>query len=118
MLLMEKQLLNTDAALEMLSGETELYKMLIDAFSNESPAGFDSIKKFISQNKYEDARITSHKIKGSASQLGAENLTFALQYLEDALAGRKLGDVEALCKNADFIFSKTIAFIKEYRSTL
>lgn len=115
---MEKQLLNTDAALEMLSGEKELYKMLLDAFIKDCPTSLETIATYIAQNRFEDARVYSHKIKGAASQIGAEQLTFALQYLEDALKGRMTGDVEALGKNADFVFSKTITYISEYRNSL
>lgn len=115
---MEKQILNTTAALEMLSGETELYKMLIDAFINNSPSNLNNIDLLISQEKYEEARACSHKIKGSASQLGAEQLTFSLQYLEDTLKGNITGLPEALAKNANFVYEKTITYIKEYRSTL
>ena len=115
---MEKQLLNTDAALEMLSGENDLYKMLIDAFLAESPENLEMIEQLVSEERFEDARAVSHKIKGTASQLGAEHLTFALQYLEDTLKGRMTGDPILLCKNANLVFVETIKFIKDYRSTL
>lgn len=112
---MEKEILNTTAALEMLSGETELYKMLIDAFINESPSSLDNIEVLIQQKKYEEARACSHKIKGSASQIGAEQLTFALQYLEDTLKGNLTADAEALIKNAGYVYKQTIAYITDYR---
>lgn len=112
---MEKQILNTEAALEMLSGETELYKMLIDAFINDSPSNLDNINNLITQGKYEEARACSHKIKGSASQIGAEQLTFALQYLEDTLKGNMTADASALAQNAGFVYAKTLSFITDYR---
>ncbi len=115
---MQKEILNTEAALEMLSGEKDLYKMLIDAFISDSPNNLDSIDNLIDEGKNEEARAYSHKIKGSASQIGAEQLTFALQYLEDSLKGNMTADVKALSKNASFVYSKTISFIKEYRNKL
>ncbi|MCQ2598401.1 MAG: Hpt domain-containing protein [Treponema sp.] len=115
---MEKEILNTVAALEMLSGEKELYKMLIDAFISESPNNLDTIDVLIGEKKYEEARAYSHKIKGSASQIGAEQLAFALQYLEDGLKGNMTADVSALSKNANFVYNKTITFIKDFRQTL
>ncbi len=114
---MEKEILNTTSALDMLDGETELYKMLLDAFIKDCPSSLDSIAELISQDKKEEARQASHKIKGAASQIGAEQLTFALQYLEDALKGRMTGHIEALQKNADFVFGKTITYITDFRKS-
>lgn len=115
---MEILMLNTQSALEMLSGENDLYIMLLDAFIESCPKGLDEIIKLINAGKKEEARAYSHKIKGSASQIGAENLTFALQYLEDALKGKVKGDPEALWKNAEFVFQETISFVKEYRNKI
>ncbi|MCF0243091.1 MAG: Hpt domain-containing protein [Treponema sp.] len=113
---MEKMILNTDAALEMLSGESELYKMLLDAFCNDCPKNLDAIFSYIREGKNEEARSYSHKIKGSASQIGAEQLTFALQYLEDCLKGNILGNPDALAQNADFVYRKTMSYITEFRT--
>lgn len=115
---MQKEILNTTAALEMLSGEKELYKMLIDAFISDSPNNLDAIDSLIVDGKFEEARAYSHKIKGSASQIGAEQLAFALQYLEDGLKGNMTADVSALAKNANFVYNKTISFIKDFRQSL
>lgn len=115
---MQKEILNTTSALDMLSGETELYKMLIDAFLNDSPSNLDAIDDLIKNGKNEEARAYSHKIKGSASQIGAEQLAFALQYLEDGLKGNMTADVSALSKNAGYVYSKTIAFVNDYRKKL
>lgn len=114
---MEMNMLNTAAALEMLSGEKELYIMLLDAFIESCPDGLDQIDAFISEDKFEEARAYSHKIKGSASQIGAEQLTFALQYLEDTLKGKTIGDVKSLAKNAEYVFQKTLTYVKEFRNT-
>ncbi|MCQ2573614.1 MAG: Hpt domain-containing protein [Treponema sp.] len=115
---MQKEILNTSAALNMLSGETDLYKMLIDAFISESPSNLDTIDQLIGEGKNEEARAYSHKIKGSASQIGAEQLTFALQYLEDGLKGSMMADVSALSHNASYVYKRTISYIKEYRQSL
>lgn len=115
---MQKEILNTAAALEMLSGEKELYKMLIDAFIADSPNNLDTIDVLIEEKKFEEARAYSHKIKGSASQIGAEQLAFALQYLEDGLKGNMTADVSALSRNANFVYNKTISYIREFRQSL
>jgi len=115
---MQKEILNTASALDMLSGELDLYKMLIDAFLAESPSNLEIIDSLIAEGKKEEARSFSHKIKGSASQIGAEQLAFALQYLEDGLKGNMTADVAALSKNAGFVYVKTISYIKDYRKTL
>jgi len=115
---MQKEILNTESALNMLSGETELYKMLMDAFLADSPSNLDTIDDFIKDGKFEEARAYSHKIKGSASQIGAEQLAFALQYLEDSLKGNMTADVAALAKNAGYVYAKTMHFITDYRQKL
>jgi len=110
-------MLNTASALEMLSGEKELYIMLLDAFIESCPDGLDQIDAFIDEDKLEEARAYSHKIKGSASQIGAEQLAFALQYLEDTLKGKVIGEPKALYLNAEFVFQKTLAYVKDFRNT-
>ena len=115
---MQKEILNTSSALDMLSGEIDLYKMLIDAFISDSPSNLDTIDQLIAQGKNEEARAYSHKIKGSASQIGAEQLTFALQYLEDGLKGVMVAEVSALSRNASYVYNRTISYIKEYRQKL
>jgi|GEM_PF-440649 len=101
----EEEILNLEAALEMIGGEKDLLLDLLGAFLHEAP--FDEAKLLSLEAKEDTTEAAKyvHYYKGAARQLGAEKLAKSGQALEDVLRKKTSGDIPSLNKN----------FIVDYR---
>jgi HPt (histidine-containing phosphotransfer) domain-containing protein len=114
----EKKLLNTDFGLNMLGGDTSLYKLLIDSFLIESPFDEKKLDSLISEGKTEEAGSYIHRCKGAAGQIGAERLHSAGQLFEDVLKGRKAGNVQFLRDQFICVYRETEKVLTQYRTQI
>ena len=80
--------LDTKEGLSFLDGDKELYKMLLDAYANESKFDPNALKDFIKKKEFESAAKIVHKTKGASYQIGAAKLGYKAQALEDILRSK------------------------------
>lgn len=91
------QTFNREEALELLGGDQELLKILIDSFLNENKFEEAELQRLIQKDDLSQAASYVHATKGAARQLCLENLKETGQALEDRLRGKSDGDLELLC---------------------
>ena len=96
------ELLNIDSALEMVGGDKDLLKELLDGYLNDRIFSTDELERLIlikdeNGNSTEAAKYI-HYFKGAAKQLDAEILGESGQALEDVLRGKKEGNLADLIK--------------------
>lgn len=80
--------LDESEGLSFLDGDKELYKMLLDAYANESKFDQNALKDFIKKKEFEAAAKIVHKTKGASYQIGATKLGYQAQALEDILRSK------------------------------
>ena len=80
--------LDESEGLSFLDGDKELYKMLLDAYANESKFDPNALKDFIKKKEFEAAAKIVHKTKGASYQIGATKLGYQAQALEDILRSK------------------------------
>jgi len=116
---MPRSILNTVSGLDMLSGDTELYKTLVDSFLTENvndKAQFASLAENAAQDK--DFVSFVHKTKGSAGQIGCEALYDAALALESVLRGKEAGDEAALTREFFKTYDETLSALRQYRKRI
>ncbi len=116
---MPRSILNTVSGLDMLSGDTELYKTLVDSFLTENvndKAHFASLAENATQDKGFVSFV--HKTKGSAGQIGCEALYDAALALESVLRGKEAGDQAALTREFFKTYDETLSALKQYRKRI
>jgi len=116
---MPRSILNTVSGLDMLSGDTELYKTLVDSFLEENAndkAHFASLAENAAQDKGFVSFV--HKTKGSAGQIGCEALYDAALSLEGVLRGKEAGDAVALTREFFKIYDETLSALRQYRKRI
>lgn len=92
------EVLNLSYALELVDGETELLKDLLQSFLDEKNLDEEKLNKLINEN-HEEAAFYVHYIKGASRQIAAERLAEAGQNLEDVLRKKKNGNLDELKEN-------------------
>lgn len=111
------QLLNVDSALEMVGGDRDLLKELLDGYLNDRIFDMNELERLIpikdeNGNSTEAAKYV-HYFKGAAKQLGAEILGESGQALEDVLRGKKQGDLAELIKAFSDDYARSIEEMKK-----
>ena len=74
--------LNVSLALRSLDIEYETYKKIVSRFLNSSAGLFDSLKQAFQNRDISEVGNVAHSIKGSAANIGAENLKTTAELLE------------------------------------
>jgi two-component system sensor histidine kinase/response regulator len=77
--------LNISAALEPVEGDTALMKQLLDTFRKDFGNEGVSLLNSLKNNDWDSLKNALHKIKGSASYIGAEEIRDSAAYLEEKL---------------------------------
>ena len=80
--------LDTKEGLSFVANDKDLYKILLDAYAEES--GFDpaALMDLIKRKEFEAAAKIVHKTKGASYQIGAAKLGCQAQALEDILRSK------------------------------
>lgn len=112
-----KAVLNTDFALEMLGGEKTLLKELLVSYMNDTPFDAEKVRKFAAEGKNTEGAGYVHYYKGSARQIGAEQLAEAGQNLEDVLRGKKSGDIPSLADAFEDCYKTAVSAMKSWVSS-
>ena len=112
------EVLNINSAMEMVDNDRELYKMLLDAYLDDTPMDEQTLRQLETGGDPVEAAKYVHRYKGSAKQLGAEKLGQAAQNLEDVLRGKCSGDVESLTVNLMDEYKTALDAMKKTRESL
>ncbi len=84
--------LDTKEGLSFVANDKDLYKILLDAYAEES--GFDpaALMDLIKRKEFEAAAKIVHKAKGASYQVGAKKFGDKAQVLENILRGKSKPD--------------------------
>lgn len=74
-----------DNALRRLLNNETLLNRVLTLFFEQAENRLGEIGNLISQQKYQEAKVQAHTLKGSAGEVGATRLHFHLSELEKAL---------------------------------
>ncbi|MDV7339564.1 response regulator [Terasakiella sp. A23] len=77
--------IDLDGGLERLGGNSKLYRELLEIFKRDRCDLVKDIKKALSENDKDTARLISHSIKGVAGAIAAKDIYDSSRELEDAL---------------------------------
>lgn len=102
------EILNLNDALDMLGGETDLLKELLETFVNDKIFDEDKLIELESREDTTEAAKYVHYFKGAGRQIGAEKAGESGQALEDVLRGKTTGNIKDL----------THSFTEDYKQTL
>lgn len=90
---------NREGALQRLMNNETLLNRILEIFFGQAEPRLSDIRQDIQQGRYSDAQATTHGLKGSAGEVGAERLHRCLGDLEKALK-EKSAQAEDLYKVA------------------
>lgn len=106
-----EQHLDLDALSELKEVMGEEFSLLITTFIDDSVTRLDTIKAAVQSADPESIRRTAHSFKGSASNMGAVQLTDHCRHLEElGHSGKSDG--------ADIIFEKLLAEYQQVEHAL
>ncbi len=74
-----------DSAIQNMGGMTWLYEKHLSKFKRDYAKSVSELQILISTNRFEEARILAHSIKGLSGTLGLYNLHLAAGALEKAI---------------------------------
>jgi CheY-like chemotaxis protein/HPt (histidine-containing phosphotransfer) domain-containing protein len=74
--------INVDAGLKRLLGNKKTYRRILLKFHEDFQDAADTIKGLVSEEKYDEAGILAHSLKGAGGNIGAEKLHGAAEALE------------------------------------
>lgn len=90
---------DVDAALERMVGNEDLYAKLLEMFLDDE--SFDNLKASFADGNIEDAFNAAHSIKGTAGNLGLDNITGpVIPMVEILRAGNSEGVAELIDETA------------------
>ncbi|RQD66750.1 MAG: PAS domain S-box protein [Desulfonatronovibrio sp. MSAO_Bac4] len=88
--------LNIQSALKRTNDKTDLLIRMLANFVRDYENTSEQMKELFQAEKYKEAGIVVHTLKGMAATLEAEEITSAAQNLENALADNKMENLESL----------------------
>ncbi|MDM8515186.1 response regulator [Desulfobacterales bacterium HSG16] len=86
------------AGIKRIGGEGDLFLKIVKGFYDENKNFSFSFKDLIEKEKYDDARIMAHSIKGAAGNISAKDLENAARVLENACVKK---DQEVMAVNLE-----------------
>jgi len=98
---MEKQTVNIESGLEMMGGDKDLYRELIEEFMKSDGINLEELTKLADSHDYETAASKVHRIKGSSATIGGERLQEICAQAEAIFRGKAEGDPMPLLPEID-----------------
>jgi CheY-like chemotaxis protein/HPt (histidine-containing phosphotransfer) domain-containing protein len=74
--------INVEAGLQRLLGNKKIYRRILLKFRDEFQNAAQTVKDLVSEEKYGEAQILAHSMKGAGANVGAEGLQKAASELE------------------------------------
>lgn len=109
----ELNLIDIQIALERVDNDISLYKILINAFLEDSSFSPETMVKLVADTINGNGDTTEiaskyvHHMKGAAAQLGANILADKAQTLENVLRGKEQGDSKKLAEEVQLLYHNT-----------
>ena len=110
---MEKQILNFENGLEMMGGDQELYRELIEEFMKADGINIEELTSLTNAHDYTTAATKVHRVKGSSATIGGERLQEICAQAEAIYRGKAEGDPLALLPEIDKRYKEFIAELKK-----
>ncbi|MBR3813934.1 MAG: Hpt domain-containing protein [Spirochaetaceae bacterium] len=110
---MEKQILNLENGLEMMGGDKELYRELIEEFIKTDGIDLEELTKLTNAHDYTTAATKVHRVKGSSATIGGERLQEICAQAEAIFRGKVEGDPLPLLPEIDKRYKEFIAELKK-----
>ena len=110
---MEKQTLNFENGLEMMGGDAELYRELIEEFMKNGGIDVEEMKKLTNAHDFDTAASKVHRLKGSSATIGGERLQEICAQAEAIYRGKAEGDPLPLLPEIDRRYNELIAELKK-----
>lgn len=111
-----EEILNIQEGLELVSGDKELYKILLDTYLEENKFDPEALKKLLQKKEFEAAAKIIHKTKGASYQIGAKKIGDKAQFLEDLFRGKT--SPSAAEKSLEELESLVNDFAADYKKCL
>lgn len=83
---------DVEGALERLSNDMDMYKMILTAFPEDST--MSELKEALKEKNWDEAFTAAHALKGLAGNLGFTGLFYALGELVIIIRAGKVNDME------------------------
>ena len=102
--------------LRLFDGDIELYLFLLNAFVSSAPEVINAMRN-VSEETIKNYYVASHRLKGNAAQIGAENLSSKAAELESLAKGGDLSGIltlnEAFINEADAVLENIRIWLKK-----
>jgi len=88
---------------------------MLEMFEQQTPLLIDEIDQHITQQDYTEVRKKAHKLKGSASAIGANRVLNAARQLENAAIEEQVQEITAAFEEAKQEAQRMYEAISEYQ---
>ncbi len=104
------ELVNYEATLEALAGDSQLLRTLVTIFREDAPGLVEELDQYVRQANSTMVRETLHKLRGLVAHFYCESIVKLLGELEYAA---KLGDIQPTVSNIEIVRDQLLAISKE-----
>lgn len=105
------------ASLVRLLNDETLFLQMLEMFREQTPELMDSMKSHYQQQEFELLRRDAHKLKGSASAVGAISVLDCARELEDAAQSADEQQCESILQTLNDKIDQMLAAIADYKLT-
>jgi CheY-like chemotaxis protein len=105
------------ASLVRLLNDETLFLQMLEMFREQTPELMDSMKSHYQQQEFELLRRDAHKLKGSASAVGAISVLDCARELEDAAHSADEQQCESILQTLNDKIDQMLAAIADYKLT-
>ncbi|MHC4461366.1 MAG: CBS domain-containing protein [Planctomycetota bacterium] len=99
------------ASIVEVCGDEDVIKEIVEIFLQDGPLCIESIADAIKVKKPADIKLYAHKLKGSASHVGATQLYQTAHHLECAARKKEMATTDSLFEDVKAEFEKVISFL-------
>jgi PAS domain S-box-containing protein len=107
----EKESIVDWALIEEVCGDEDVIKDIVEIFLEDGPLCIESIAGAIKAKKPADIQLYAHKLKGSASHVGATRLSQTAYHLERAARKKDMAAAASLFEDVQAEFEKVESFL-------
>jgi signal transduction histidine kinase/DNA-binding NarL/FixJ family response regulator len=107
-----KPLFDRDTALRMMGDDEEILESVVETFIEDSGGQVDDLQKALDAGNIIPAKKLSHRLKGAASAISAQQLARQAELLEIMLEREDLGSARTMMKSLQSDYVKLIEQLK------
>jgi len=108
----ERTAFNLDEALQMVDGDMDLLKELLQLFLEELPKRLTELSDAIKEMNFQDIQSIAHIIKGASANLSLVNIYNLALKIENCAKDREIEDIKESYKN----LREELEYLEEYLS--